>query len=201
MNGTTPLTPLTLVLWLQSGRKLQEECMPTRGWPPLERRVLALDPRAIGVEIVPEPRASPIELRFMLTDPAAALSQLSLGRRRFHYLELTGWKSREDQYAEDCKRARGWSAIRDLAERTHQQDTALFAAGAFPGEPPKSWAASFSVATPYGIHAPPTTDSLKVEHWKTVMAKLTLESIEALKQQQQFLGMYPPGKSLGARDE
>jgi hypothetical protein len=135
------MSNLTLVLWLQSGRKFDEFQAPDRGH--VERRTerLALNPiprladwRPAGADVLWEgPRID--RLVFTLTDPEMADHQYAVGRRRFHYRETSGWKTREELYEEACH-ARDFPHPRqELIDRITDQvakHRALIEAGAFP---------------------------------------------------------------------
>lgn len=70
------MSDLMLVLWLQSGEKLGEQVVRGEGAPPGTIRT----------------RAGADELTWRLTAPRDCDAGYRLGRRRFHYIETTGWE-------------------------------------------------------------------------------------------------------------
>lgn len=130
---------ITVVLWLQSGRRFEQSDIFDNGEPPrlllrpmLKRTSMWGPPAALS--------ASPVldELAFELTDPAWASMEYRVGRRRFHYRETSGWRPREELEGQSLTRDRDarFQRIVDAIDK-HQ---ALLKAGAFPGEAPHPFA-------------------------------------------------------------
>jgi hypothetical protein len=163
-------TTLTLVLWLQSGRELQTVAVPDSGRPPIQHCLRVLRPRPPMVlptsGHVVSASCEIDTLTFHLTAPSAiAAAEYALGRRRFHYLEATGWRSREELYQRDLgEQARRFARIHDGV----QKHLALLETGAFPahtcalppgwsliaeaiGIPHGTWTMSIVLQKPYGI--------------------------------------------------
>ena len=148
---------IALVLWLQNGRKYGEVPVPDRGGVPWDYRLVVFDPPAAwrtamyanpSEEVPSDGGIAPTrDVRFMLTEcgdlsfdrgeswsPAAGL-MYKLGRRRFHYLEPTGWTPAPTGPDDDNELMP--PHVRDRIERESRvwkavkKDIALLQAGAF----------------------------------------------------------------------
>jgi hypothetical protein len=89
------VTTLTLVLWLQSGRKFQEVVV-SADRPPVVHLLPRYDS---GGVVMPHDLliSTPRWIAWPSSSPcrhAIADAEYDVGRRRFHYRETTGWKSR-----------------------------------------------------------------------------------------------------------
>jgi hypothetical protein len=97
---------LTLVLWLQNGRKFEERAAPDLGCPLSEWRVPVHNgPPWLHPEEVNRQRHFVADVRFVLTeDPVIALRMYQIGRRRFHYICDSDWmpRSHDDDAEYDC---------------------------------------------------------------------------------------------------
>lgn len=129
------MSSVAMVLWLQDGRMFAESyAAPRDGAPPswYQVNIVRDGPEASSWQA---DGCEPCEqLTFMLTDPELAIVQFRLGRRRFHYLEPTGWDGRTDPPAMHELMPPHVLACREVARRArieHARDIALLEAGRF----------------------------------------------------------------------
>jgi hypothetical protein len=93
-----PMSTLTLVLWLSNGEKYGEWAAPD-GYVPSFWSIPICQPMSWDArEYAAPPRAPELHtVDFHCTDPQSVSALYALGRRRFHYIERTGWLPRSPE--------------------------------------------------------------------------------------------------------
>lgn len=125
---------LELVLWLTNGRHFYTLEQPDIGLVPCCYRMtsfIKLCLTTAQVAYQPEERPTLVDLTFELTAPApVARHEYTLGRRRFHYREPTGWLPPDQLRERDLYRDRDarFHRIMTAVDKHH----ALMEVGAFP---------------------------------------------------------------------
>jgi hypothetical protein len=129
------VSTLTLVLWLQSGRKFQEVVV-SADRPPVVHLLPRYDSGGVVMPHDLDLHAQVDRLAFELTVPhAIADAEYDVGRRRFHYRETTGWVSPEERYERDRRDRDGRHPDQGMFDKIADQvakHRALLTVGAFP---------------------------------------------------------------------
>lgn len=122
---------LTVILWLQSGRRFEQDEIIDEGGPPTSlQRIMLKGGRSMWGLEHDLAACPPIErLTFELTDPSFARITYRAGRRRFHYRETAGWRPREELEGSLCRdRDARFERVMLAIDKHH----ALIDAGAWP---------------------------------------------------------------------